>query len=156
VQNKEEVCAILNINLKALTEKYLGLPAQVGMDRTDCFQYLVDRVCQIISGWNKKNLSMGGKEILLKAVAQAIPSYAMSMFKLAKGICKAISADVAHFWWGEKDGKKCMHWYSRWKLCTPKKQGGWVLGTYIVSTLRCWENRFGDWRMNQNLCVPKY
>jgi hypothetical protein len=91
VQNKEKVCAILNINVKALTEKYLGLPAQVGMDRTHCFQYLVDRVCQIISGWNKKNLSMGEKEILLKAVAHVIPSYAMSVFKLPKGMRKAIA-----------------------------------------------------------------
>jgi hypothetical protein len=80
MQNKEEVCAILNINSKALTEKYLGLPTQVGMDRTVYFQYLVDQVCQIISGWNKKNLSMGEKEIFLKVVAQVIPSYAMFVF----------------------------------------------------------------------------
>jgi hypothetical protein len=72
----------------------------------------------------KKNLSVGGKEILLKAIAQAIPTYAMLVFKIPKGICKAIVAAIARFWWGEKDGKKCMHWYSWWKMCTPKKQGG--------------------------------
>jgi ribonuclease HI len=94
------------------------------MERSDCFEYLVDRICKIISGWNEKNLYTGGKEILLKAIAQAIPTYAMSVFKIPKGIIKAISAAIARFWWGEKDGKKSMHWYSWWKMCTPKKEGG--------------------------------
>jgi hypothetical protein len=48
----------------------------------------------------------------------------MSVFKIPKGICKEIAAAIARFWWGEKDGKKCMHWYSWWKMCQPKKQGG--------------------------------
>jgi hypothetical protein len=65
---------------------------------------------------------MGGKQILLKDVAQAIPSYAMSVFKLSRGICKAIASAIARFWLGEKDGKKAMRWYSWWKMCTPTKQ----------------------------------
>jgi hypothetical protein len=101
-EDKDAVRSILNIHSEVLSEKYLGLPSQVGMDRSDCFQYLVDRVCKIISGWNEKNLSMGGKEILLKAVAQAIPTYAMSVFKIPKGIWKEIAAAIARFWWGEK------------------------------------------------------
>jgi hypothetical protein len=136
-ENKLAVCTALHIEAEALTEKYLGLPSHVGVDRSDCFQHLVDRVCKIISGWNMKNLSMGGKEILLKAVAQAIPSYAMSVFKLPKGICKAIAAAIARYWWGEKDGKKAMHWYSWWKMCTPKKQGVWAFVTYIVLIWLC-------------------
>jgi hypothetical protein len=59
-EDKGAVRSILNIHSEALSEKYLGLPSQVGMDRSDCFQYLVDHVCKIISGWNEKNLSMGG------------------------------------------------------------------------------------------------
>jgi hypothetical protein len=59
-EDKDAVRSILNIHSEVLSEKYLGLPSQVGMDRSDCFQYLVDHVCKIISGWNEKNLSMGG------------------------------------------------------------------------------------------------
>jgi hypothetical protein len=54
-------------------------------------------VCKIISGWNEKNLSMGGKEILLEVVAQAIPTYAMSVFKIPKGICKETAAAIVRF-----------------------------------------------------------
>jgi hypothetical protein len=50
----------------------------------------------------------------------------MSVFKLPKGIYKAIAAAIARFWWGEKDGKKTMHWYSWWKMCTPKREGDGV------------------------------
>jgi hypothetical protein len=51
---------------------------------------------------------MGGKEILLKAVPQAIPTYAMSVYKLPKVICKGISSTIARYWWGENEGKKAM------------------------------------------------
>ncbi|XP_021303719.1 uncharacterized protein LOC110430385 [Sorghum bicolor] len=44
VDTKAEVCETLNILTESLTDKYLGLPALVGVDRSDCFQYLVDRV----------------------------------------------------------------------------------------------------------------
>jgi hypothetical protein len=33
-EDKDAVCSILNIHSEALSEKYLGLPSQVGMDRS--------------------------------------------------------------------------------------------------------------------------
>ena len=37
VEEKVEVCDILNIMTESISYKYLGLPALVGVDRTDCF-----------------------------------------------------------------------------------------------------------------------
>jgi hypothetical protein len=51
----------------------------VGTDRSDGFQHIIDRICKLLSGWTEKNMSFGGKEILLKFVIQAIPAYAMSV-----------------------------------------------------------------------------
>ena len=49
------------------------------------------------------------KEILIKAVALAIPSYAMSVFKLPKGICKSITDEISGFWWEmERRRGKCI------------------------------------------------
>ena len=79
-----EICSVLNIMTEAITDKYLGLPAQVGVQKSDCFQDLIDRVCKRLVGYKEKILSYGGKEVLIKAVAQAIPTYAMSVFKLPK------------------------------------------------------------------------
>jgi hypothetical protein len=44
VERRVEICTKLNIMTEALSDKYLGLPLLVGAGRSDCFQYLVDRV----------------------------------------------------------------------------------------------------------------
>ena len=96
---KAQICALLNIMIEALNDKYLGLSSKVQIDKTDCFQYLIDHVMQRVNGWIKRQLSLGGKEILLKSVAQAIPSYEMSVFKIPKEVCKGISDSMSHHWW---------------------------------------------------------
>lgn len=84
----------------------------------------MERILQRINGWKEKNLSTAGKETLLKSVVQAIPVYAMSVFKLPKGICKDMCDVIAKFWWGDDDNGRKMHWFAWWKLCFPKNQGG--------------------------------
>jgi hypothetical protein len=71
VETRQQVCLKLNTIVESLSDKYLGLPALVGADRSDSFQHLVGRMNQHINGWNEKLFSMGGKEILLKACAQS-------------------------------------------------------------------------------------
>jgi hypothetical protein len=53
------------------------------------FTYLKDRIWKRIQGWKEKLLSRAGKDTLIKAVAQAIPSYAMSCFDLTKTLGSA-------------------------------------------------------------------
>ena len=79
---KAEIGQILHIDTEALSDKYLCLPAIVGADTSDCFKHFVERIRKRILGWMEKQLLVGGKEILLKAVAQAIPVFAMSVFQL--------------------------------------------------------------------------
>lgn len=55
-------------------------------------------------------MSMGGKEILIKAVAQSIPVYAMSVFEIPNGVCKKMADAIAKFWWGDDDQGRKMHW----------------------------------------------
>jgi hypothetical protein len=74
---RAEICEALHIDTEALSDKYLGLPALVGADRSDCFLHFVERIIDRINGWKEKQLSIEGKEILLKVVEQAIPIYAM-------------------------------------------------------------------------------
>jgi hypothetical protein len=43
-----------------------------------------------ISRWKEKLLSMGGKEILIKSIAQAVSIYAMMVFEIPKKIYKGM------------------------------------------------------------------
>jgi hypothetical protein len=49
---------------------------------------------------------MRGKEILLEAIIQSIPVFAMGGFKLPKSLCKEINDAIAAFWWGDTEEEK--------------------------------------------------
>ena len=67
---------------------------------------------------------MGGKEILIKSIAQAVPVFAMMVFKIPKNICKEITSAISQFWWGNGNDQKRIHWQQWFKLCMPKEKGG--------------------------------
>lgn len=63
-----------------------------------------------LEGWKESLLSKGGKEILLKTVVQAIPQYAMSIFRIPISICRSIEQKIARFWWQKDSTKAGIHW----------------------------------------------
>jgi hypothetical protein len=69
-------------------------------------------------------LSGGGKEILIKSVVQAIPTYSMALFKLPRGLCEHITSMVWKFWWGSKKGERKVAWVSWDSMTMPKYKGG--------------------------------
>ena len=87
-------------------ENYLGLPAVVGRKRKASLNYIKERVWSKLQGWKEKLLSQVGREILFKAVVQAIPTFAMSCFKLpvglCHGLCHEVEALIHKFFWGQK------------------------------------------------------
>ncbi|KAL0314573.1 UNVERIFIED_CONTAM: putative mitochondrial protein [Sesamum angustifolium] len=120
---RDEIQGILNIRVEGRHDLYLGLPSVVGKTRRSVFQSIRDRVWNRINGWNERNLSQAGKEILIKAVAQAIPTYAMGCFRLPISLIKELQSMVANFWWHNGKTRKT-HWINWRKLCKSKVQGG--------------------------------
>jgi hypothetical protein len=64
------------------------------MSKSKVFNYLKDGVWKRIQGWKEIFLSWAGKEILIKATAQAIPTYAMGCFDITKTLCDQISSMI--------------------------------------------------------------
>ena len=105
-------------------EKYLGLPVVVGRNKKASLNYIKDRVWGKLQGWKEKLLSQAGKEVLLKAVVQAIPTFAMSCFRLPVGLCQDIEMLIQKLWWGQRRDRRKIHW-KKWEvLCKPKLEGG--------------------------------
>ena len=109
-------------------EMYLGLPLLVGKGKRKAFNRIKDQVGRKIASWKGKLLSNGGREILIKAVAQAMPTYTMSCFKLSKSLCKEMNSMMSNFWWGQKEKERKMAWISWEKLFTSKMEGGGGMG----------------------------
>lgn len=110
----------LQVHDEQLSDRYLGIPTEVGQAKDGTFKYIRDRVWEKIKGWMEKLLSYAGKEVLIKAVAQAIPVYSMSYFSLPRGISGSITSLIIQFWWGSKRGKRKPCWVS-WDVCTKPK-----------------------------------
>lgn len=102
--------AIFQLNMVSRHEKYLGLPSVVGKKRSSFFNDIKLKVLSKISSWQRKFFFSGGKKILIKAVAQAVPAYAMSVFKIPLALCNDIQRAIARFWWGSKEDKRGIHW----------------------------------------------
>ncbi|KAA3484427.1 reverse transcriptase [Gossypium australe] len=110
------VCQALNVQCSSDPKKYLGLPSMVGRKRKLAFQR--------INGWSIRHISQGGREVFIKAVLQAIPTYSMTCFLLPKLLCLEMENIMNSFWWNKTNGKRGMHWCDWKSLSASKEEGG--------------------------------
>ena len=124
---QEKRCEVLNI-LGPMQDirhsKYLGLPSIIGRSKTKVFAKMKEKVGRKLAGWKGKLLSIGGKEILIKAVTQMVLTYTMSCFLIPKGLCEEIKGMIRKFWWGQRQEESKIVWVSWEKMCKSKSNGG--------------------------------
>ncbi|XP_016177831.1 uncharacterized protein LOC107620131 [Arachis ipaensis] len=105
-------------------ERYLGLPARWGRSKNKALEWIEEKILDKMQGWKEKLLNQAGKEVLIKAVIQAIPIYAMNVIKFPISFCKRIEAATARFWWSNNEKERSIHWKSWTKMTKSKKNGG--------------------------------
>lgn len=78
-----------------------------------------------IRTWEGNCISRSGKEILVKHVAQNLPSYAMSVFLLPLEITRNIEKSLSKFWWDSTQSNSSkLNWMSWDKMAMHKHVGG--------------------------------
>lgn len=121
---QEEIRRALQIVQTTFEEKYLGLPTPEGRMKSEKFQSMKERLAKRMTDWSEKHMSAAAKEVLVKSVAQAFPTYTVGVFKLPQQFCDDYAQMVRNFWWGHSSDERKVHWISWDKLTSPKSHGG--------------------------------
>lgn len=101
----------------------MGIPTWIRRSKSLAFASLKERVWKKIKGWKQQTSSSVGREILLKAIVQALPTYLMNFFNIPNGFCSDIQRMMAR-WWGCKEDDRRIHWVAWEKMCKSKENGG--------------------------------
>ena len=121
---KEQIRSTLGVERIEFEAKYLGLPTPDGRQKKERFQPVKEKLAKRITSWSEKYLSLGAKEVLIKSVAQAIPTYMMSVFQLSASLCEDLERTIRKYWWGEDGDQRRTHWLAWEKFTRCKGRGG--------------------------------
>lgn len=122
---RTQLCQSLNIMEATTNTTYLGLPNMMGRSKSSTLSFLKDKVRKKIQTWDGRWISQAGREVLVKAVIQYLPTYAMSVFLLPMDIIKEFERMFSKYWWGANSNhSRKIHWMSWSRLCCHKSTEG--------------------------------
>jgi len=124
MERRAEISKLSGLVESIRLDTYLGLLAGIGKSKVKASNNIKEKVGKKLSNWRYKFLSQAGKEVLLKAVIQAIPTYCMSVFMLPASLCKDLNRLMQSFWWKFMANFSGIHQMSWEKMSRSKKIGG--------------------------------
>lgn len=68
-------------------------------------------------------MSHATKEVNIKPMIQALPTYTMEIFKMSLSFCEKYETLIRKFWWGEEDDHRKVHWMVWEHMTKPKRVG---------------------------------
>jgi hypothetical protein len=77
---------------------YLGMPSMIGRSKKSTFAYIKDRIWKKINSWRSRPISKAGKEVMIKSILQAVPTYVMSIYILPDATVNEIEIILNSFW----------------------------------------------------------
>jgi len=92
-KKRSHITHCLDIHEVLAHDKYLGLPTVIGKSRKKPFLFIIDCIWKWMGGWMETLVSWAGREVQIKAVAQAILTYAMSILIFQGALCVNLVID---------------------------------------------------------------
>jgi hypothetical protein len=89
----------LGCALETFPQNYLGLPLSCDKLNLAAFAPLIAKADRYLSRWRAVLLSAGGRLVLINAVLDALPTYAMAAMPLPPAVVKALDALRRAFLW---------------------------------------------------------
>ncbi|XP_050238019.1 uncharacterized protein LOC126687502 [Mercurialis annua] len=140
--NRQAAQDIMGYKVVSQFKKYIGLPTMVDWSKKPIFGFLRDRLHKRVLGWKEKFLPKAGREVLIKSIAQSIPTYIMSCFALPVSFCNEMQSIITKLWWSGTDDKRkisCVSWLNGGRVLAScgvlflKEEAKWDLGKLQIA-----------------------
>ncbi|XP_075104397.1 uncharacterized protein LOC142178543 [Nicotiana tabacum] len=123
VANIDALSDVLGFKMGSLPTTYLGLPLGSSHKEIAVWNPVIERVEKKLAGWQKRYLSKGGKEVLIKSTLSSIPTYYLSLLQAPASITDKLERLQRNFLWDAADGTRKFHLVNWQTVTTPKKWG---------------------------------
>ncbi|KAL9666184.1 hypothetical protein QQ045_000508 [Rhodiola kirilowii] len=100
-QLKQSFHQQLGVSIVSQHNKYLGLLLVLKSKLSLNFSGILDKLWGKTHGWKSKNLSAGGKEVLINSVIEALPQYIMNCFMILDTVINKMNVLLRKFWLGQ-------------------------------------------------------
>ena len=88
---------LFGCNPSSFPIRYLGIPIHFRKLSNSDWLKLQERFEKRLSSWKGKNLSAGGRLMLINSVLSILPMYMVSFFEIPKGVGKSCTTFVLYF-----------------------------------------------------------
>ncbi|KAE8735747.1 THO complex subunit 1 [Hibiscus syriacus] len=116
--------AQMGCSVGSFPTEYLGLPLGAKKNSEVLWDPVFRNFSAKLAGWKTTCLSLAGRTVLLKSVLTSLPIFFLSLFKMPCKIGKKLNSLMANFLWGDKEGKRRIHWVNWSTVCKPLNCGG--------------------------------
>nr|GEZ30584.1 RNA-directed DNA polymerase, eukaryota, reverse transcriptase zinc-binding domain protein [Tanacetum cinerariifolium] len=112
--------------------RYLGVKVGGFMSSHKACEYIIHKIRSRLSKWKVNTLSIGGRLTILKSVLGATLIYSMSIFKVPRGVLKALEAMHNRFFIGSDQSDRKITWVAWEKVLASKKNEGPGISSFFA------------------------